>query len=86
MTPRCFALLPLAGLILGATVVKAAPVTYQLKDWGSYLAQTHLQGSITVDASGTVPEPSSVALVLAALAAATSAAGMPRRGSRSAAA
>jgi hypothetical protein len=49
MTPRCFALVPLAGLILGTTVVTAAPVTYQLKDWGSYLAQTHLQGSITVD-------------------------------------
>lgn len=49
MNPRCFALLPLAGLIVGATVVTAAPVTYQLKDWGDYFYQTHLQGSITVD-------------------------------------
>lgn len=49
MNHRYLALLPLAGLFLGATSVTAAPVTYQLKQWGHYLAQTHLQGSITVD-------------------------------------
>jgi hypothetical protein len=53
MNLRHLALLPLVGLTLGTTVAMAAPITYQLKDWGRYRSGTHLGGSITVnDADG----------------------------------
>ena len=49
MNPRVCTLLPLAALVLFAGGASAAPLTYQLNDWGDHSPQTHIGGSIRID-------------------------------------